>query len=124
MDRKNPAGAAASIKEATVRMESGIAVMIFPEGTRARGNAMLPLKKGGFMMAQQAGASIVPVGIRGTGVVMPADKLQFHWDQEVELHIGRPVDASCYSSRQRVDLMNEVETQLRQLSGELPAAAA
>ena len=53
VDRKNPAGVAASIKEATVRMESGIAVMIFPEGTRARGNAMLPLKKGGFMMAQQ-----------------------------------------------------------------------
>jgi len=105
-------------------MESGIAVMIFPEGTRARGEEMLPLKKGGFMLAQQAGATIVPVGIRGTGVVMPAGKLQFHWNQEVELHIGRPVDASCYSSRQRADLMNEVETQLRVLSGELPAAAA
>ena len=85
---------------------------------------MLPLKKGGFMMAQQAGASIVPVGIRGTGVVMPADRLQFHWNQEVELHIGRPVDASRYTSRQRSELMSEVETQIKELSGESPNGQA
>ena len=124
VDRESRAGAAASIKEAKARMESGIAVMIFPEGTRARGDEMLPLKKGGFMMAQQAGASIVPVGIRGTGVVMPADRLQFHWNQEVELHIGRPVDASRYTSRQRSELMSEVETQIKELSGESPNGQA
>jgi len=43
---------------------------VFVEGTRARPGELLPLKKGAFYMARQAGVPVVPVAIRNSDVLM------------------------------------------------------
>jgi 1-acyl-sn-glycerol-3-phosphate acyltransferase len=54
--------AKSAIEQACQRVRGGVSVVVFPEGTRSR----LPFKRGGFVIAQRAGATIVPVTIKGS----------------------------------------------------------
>lgn len=47
-------------------LNSGGAVLVFPEGRRGDGTALLPANKGVTLLASKSGARIVPVGIAGT----------------------------------------------------------
>ncbi len=61
-------GGAALIREA---MAHGRAprLFIFPEGTRGKDENMVPFKSGGFRLALEAEATILPVFIKGSGFV-------------------------------------------------------
>ncbi len=115
IDRENREQAIKDLAVATQIMQSGIVLWIAPEGTRSRTGQLNPFKKGGFMMALQTGATIIPVGIRGTNKILPPKTLKFQLHQKAELHIGKPIDASQYSLRQRQQLMTDVENSIRGL---------
>ena len=52
------------LNNAIASVRAGRSMLIFPEGTRNRkGEGMLPLKSGAFVVAQSAGADIVPCRI-------------------------------------------------------------
>jgi 1-acyl-sn-glycerol-3-phosphate acyltransferase len=72
VDRKGAEGGKRSIARA-VRMirEQGYSFLIFPEGTRSRDGKLQPLRRGGFFLALETGAPIVPVTIQGTFELMP-----------------------------------------------------
>ena len=53
---------------------------------------MQPFKKGGFMLAFQTDAIIIPVGIRGSFNILPPESWQFNVDEKAEMHIGKPID--------------------------------
>src|SRR5262245_3127901 len=72
VDRSNPSHALKSLQRAKARIAAGISVVVFPEGTRSRDGKLLPFKKGGFLLAAQSGAAIVPVTINGSGALLPA----------------------------------------------------
>ena len=72
VDRSNPSDAVKSLQRAKERIAAGISVVIFPEGTRSRDGKLLRFKKGGFLLAVQSGAAIVPVTINGSGSLLPA----------------------------------------------------
>jgi lysophosphatidate acyltransferase len=64
VDRGNSAHAVRSLADAGETMTKlKISLMMFPEGTRTSSEIsdMLPLKKGGFHLAIQAGIPIIPV---------------------------------------------------------------
>ncbi|MDR2658369.1 MAG: 1-acyl-sn-glycerol-3-phosphate acyltransferase [Spirochaetaceae bacterium] len=66
MDRNNPRKALIAINNGIKKIKSGHSMAIFPEGTRSRGQGLLPFKTGSFRLATAAGADIVPVAISGT----------------------------------------------------------
>jgi len=47
-------------------LKRGFSLVIFPEGTRAKGSGMKPFPKGSLRMAFRAGAPIIPVAIHGS----------------------------------------------------------
>jgi 1-acyl-sn-glycerol-3-phosphate acyltransferase len=59
-----------AIEQAAAALREGNSFLIFPEGTRSRSGALLPFKKGGFVMAIKAQAPVIPVAIKGAGDAM------------------------------------------------------
>ncbi len=116
VDRNNRQQAIKDLQAAKVKMQDGIILWIAPEGTRSDSGKLLPFKKGGFMLAIQTGAVIIPVGIRGAKDVLPARTLQFNLNQQAELHIGQPIDATAYTLETRDHLMAKVKQELLHLA--------
>ena len=70
LERANREQSLPAIDRAAEALREGNSFLIFPEGTRSRTGALLPFKKGGFVMAIKAGAPIVPVAITGAHAAM------------------------------------------------------
>jgi len=105
IDRKNLEQALKDLDEARRLMLSGIVLWVAPEGSRSRTGKLGEFKKGGFMLALQTGAIIIPVGIKGSETILPPDSLDFYLNRKVDITIGEPLDAALYNVDQRDALM-------------------
>lgn len=65
LERGNRAQSWPAIDRAAAALREGHSFFIFPEGTRSRTGELLPFKKGGFIMAIEAQAPVVPVAVAG-----------------------------------------------------------
>jgi 1-acyl-sn-glycerol-3-phosphate acyltransferase len=63
--RKDIKKALSSLSKAEDALNSGVSLLISPEGTRTLTGEMSPFKKGPFHLAKNTGATIIPVGIIG-----------------------------------------------------------
>ncbi len=90
VDRSNHAKARASLRKARERIEGGISVVLFPEGTRGLGEELLPFKRGGFVLAVQTQTPIVPVTINGSGTILPKGDWRIRGG-EIEVIVSEPV---------------------------------
>ncbi len=116
IDRHNRRQAFKDLEEARRKMESGIILWVAPEGTRSRSGKLQPFKKGGFVLALQTRAIIIPVGIRGAFEVLPPGTLNLNTGRRLEFHIGRPIDASRFNRKEMDELMGQVRGQIRELA--------
>lgn len=62
--------AQSSVKAAVETLQSGLSIVVFPEGTRSRNGRLSMFKKGPFFLAQQTQAPIVPIVLSGTQTMM------------------------------------------------------
>ena len=122
IDRSNPEQAMASLRAARAMMETGISVMIFPEGTReGHDHELLPLKKGGFMLALETGVPIVPLAVRDSRAILPRDDVRIR-SGTIHVIVGEPIPVAG-ETRER--LVHRVEEFLRrELDLESPPRAA
>jgi 1-acyl-sn-glycerol-3-phosphate acyltransferase len=54
-------------------LQEGATFLIFPEGTFMRAPGLLPFRLGAFRAAVDAGRPVIPVALRGTRRILPAD---------------------------------------------------
>jgi len=101
MDRDNRVRAKEGIEVAKARLTQGINVWIAPEGTRSRSGELGAFKTGGFRLALGTGLRVLPVGIRGTEKVLPADGVRVNRGATVELEFGHPVDPAPFGNAGR-----------------------
>ncbi|MDR3167064.1 MAG: 1-acyl-sn-glycerol-3-phosphate acyltransferase [Treponema sp.] len=66
IDRKNIKKALATINKGVRRLKEGSGILVFPEGTRSKGQGLLPFHSGSLKLATQAGVPIVPMAISGS----------------------------------------------------------
>jgi 1-acyl-sn-glycerol-3-phosphate acyltransferase len=118
INRHNIEQAKKDLKAAGEKMEDGIVLWVAPEGTRSRTGRLGSFKKGGFILAIETGAQIIPVGIRGSEKVLPAKTWDLYLDQQVDIHIGNPIDASAYTLENKDELIAAVRRELSALCGE------
>ena len=116
IDRKNSRQAVKDLKIAQKKMKSGIIPWIAPEGTRSRDGKLQEFKKGGFLIAKQTGATIIPVCINGSGQILPPKSTRFGLNQRVEIYIGKPVDVKEYVGEKRNKLIPDVRAEIKKYS--------
>lgn len=100
-----------SMNLAAQRVVAGTSIMIFPEGTRSPDGALLPFKKGGFILALQAQVPIVPIAIDGSAALM----LKSSWmirSGEIRLRIFPAIQTSGLEMKDRDALLTEVEARI------------
>ncbi len=107
IDRSNRKSAFHSLTRAAESIRNGTSVLIFPEGTRSRDGRLQPFKKGGFVLAVDAGVPIVPIIIQGTDAMMPKGSLLIR-RQTVCVEIKPPIQASDYNRHTKDALMEKV----------------
>jgi 1-acyl-sn-glycerol-3-phosphate acyltransferase len=108
IDRKNSARAKEALDVAKARLAQGINVWIAPEGTRSRSGELGPFKSGGFRLALASGTRILPVAIRGTEKILPADGVLVSRGASVELEFGEPIDPMPFAGARRGELVSVV----------------
>jgi 1-acyl-sn-glycerol-3-phosphate acyltransferase len=117
IDRANRHQAVAALKGAKAAIDAGTSIWIAPEGTRSETGRMGSFKKGGFYMAMDSGARILPVSISGTVRVLKPHDWRIHTGLPVHVTISPPIDPKDYGRERRKDLMDVVHAAI---AGPLP----
>lgn len=108
--------AAATMRALQERLDAGLSVLLFPEGSRSLDGLVHPFERGAFLLALRTGTPIVPVGIRGTLRVQRRGSKSIH-GSPVEIHYGEPVDPAAYGVRGRAELIAAVRGRVAELAG-------
>jgi 1-acyl-sn-glycerol-3-phosphate acyltransferase len=104
----------AAISRGAASLKAGNSFLIFPEGTRSRTGALLPFKKGGFIMAIEAQASIVPVAVHGGRDAMRKGSA-FVRPVMVSVRVGTPIVTAGMTMADRDQLIARVRTEIQAL---------
>ena len=105
VDRSDQDAAALSIDRAVQYLRNGKCVILFPEGTRNRGQGLLPFKKGAFVLAIKAQVPIVPVVIFGAEKAIAPDTF-FLYPATLHINILDPIDTKGMDLEQRNELLD------------------
>jgi len=109
VDRKSIRGGKKSIDRAAQLMrERGYSYLIFPEGTRTRDGRTQAFKRGGFFLALESGAAILPITIRGTYELMPRGTI-FARRGEVDVIFHPPVPVKGHDQHNMQTLIDKVK---------------
>lgn len=93
MDRHDMRQSLRVMNEAVELLKQGYSMVIFPEGTRSKGNPMGEFKAGGLRIAVKANVPIVPVTIKGSYKLMEQNGFIIKPGQ-VELVISEPIETA------------------------------
>ena len=114
VDRRNHSRALESMNKAKMSMaRNPRSVIIFPEGTRSKNGEVLPFKKGGLVLAMNLDMEVVPVGIKGTRLLL--ENKFTSKDDKLILKIGRPIKTSSLNYEDRNILAENVRNQVVEL---------
>ena len=112
IDRENRYRALKDLQIAEKMMLAGVRFWIAPEGTRSLTGKMGGFKKGGFKIALDVKAIIVPVTIIGSGRVLPPKTFDISMGEKVEIYIGKPIDTANYEHQDLRKLMADTEDEI------------
>lgn len=96
-----------AMRQAGEALARGVNIWIAPEGTRSPDGRLGKLKKGGFLLAQTTGATIVPLAIDGSRNILPKKSKLVRPGAVVRVTYGDPIQPS---GRPLVEVMDEVRS--------------
>jgi len=114
VERADREKAMAAISRGAESLKAGNSFLIFPEGTRSRTGQLLPFKKGGFIMAIEAQAPIVPVAVQGGRDAMRKGSA-FVRPVMVLVRVGSPIPTAGLTMSDRDGLIARVRSEIAAL---------
>jgi 1-acyl-sn-glycerol-3-phosphate acyltransferase len=118
LERGNRDQSLPAIERAAQALREGHSFLIFPEGTRSRTGELLPFKKGGFIMALEGQAPVVPVAISGARSAMRKGSPIIN-PVRVRVSFGAPIETAGLTIEDRDTLIasvrGQVEVMLREV---------
>jgi 1-acyl-sn-glycerol-3-phosphate acyltransferase len=122
IDRGAGAATYQAINEGVARAkERGYSLIIFAEGTRARGQELAPFKKGAFRIAIMTGLPVVPVTVNGTWEAWPPGS-KLIYPHHAKIVIDAPIPTEGLDLTDIGDLRDQVraiiETRYQELRAE------
>lgn len=109
VDRQHRDRALQSFAKAAKQVRDGTVVTLYPEGTRSVDGTVLPFKKGPFMLAIEAQATIVPVAVDGAQHALRKHTLRLY-GHPIRVVVGRPIETRGLKAEDRDDLLRRVRT--------------
>ena len=116
IDRQDPRQAITAMRGAGQILEAGRNIVVFPEGTRSRGDHMNPFKTGVFKIPFSAGAPIVPVVIDGSYKIMEANH-NLMCPGTVNLTVLPPIETKDLDRAAQKALPNQIAEMIAQDKG-------
>lgn len=110
MDRSSLRKSSEAIIKGIKILKGGHSLVIFPEGTRSKGDKMGEFKAGSFKLATKSKVPIVPVTISGSYKIMETNKkTRIIKPSTVDLYIHKPVETSNLSKEEQDELPKKVK---------------
>jgi len=97
IDRENPRAALRALDGTVDGVRRGLPVVVFPEGRVSQDGALGEFKRGAFILAERAGAALVPITILGTRAILRPGSWVVRGG-EVEVTIGAEVPSTTMSA--------------------------
>ncbi len=117
IDRKSGKSAMIQVKtQGKERLDSGISLVIFPEGTRVPTGKVLPFKKGGAVLAEYAKKSVLPV-VHNAGEHWPRMSY-IKYPGTITVKIGKPINTDGLSVD---EILNQLRTWIDKEKQNLPS---
>lgn len=109
IDRENQPRAVQSLRRAAAKIARGANVLIYPEGTRTEdeAGALRGFKKGGFMLALEAQAPIVPIAVDGSHRIRQKHGRAIRAG-EIRVKVGAPIPTRGLTAADRDALARRV----------------
>ena len=114
IERRNRQQSMAALDRAAEALRAGYSFLIFPEGTRSRTGELQRFKKGGFIMAINGQAAIVPMAIQGTRAAMRKGSLIIR-PVTVSVRLGPPVELEGADVADRDELIRRTRAAVEAL---------
>jgi 1-acyl-sn-glycerol-3-phosphate acyltransferase len=105
MDRFN--ADVGAIRKVLTRMKAGGILVIAPEGTRSKTEAMAEGKPGGAYLTMKAGVPIVPIALTGTEDRLIVDRLKHFKKSEIKIIVGPAFNLPPIKGRDRDSALKE-----------------
>ena len=114
IDQQNPAKSISMLKSAVKTLQSGMPLVIFPEGGRTPSGEVKEFLAGAFFMAIKAQADIVPMAIVGTYEMLKMNTFHIR-PRPLELLVGDPIPTTGLTLRDMEALSSRVKTSIEDL---------
>jgi len=116
IERKNREKAIKSIKKAEKILNQGLSIAIMPEGHRTITGEISSFKKGGFYLAKNTKADILPLGISKSLYFYKNKNSWLIRPEKVIVNIGMPIPYDSYKNFTIDQLKEEIKQKIISLS--------
>ena len=111
IDRSDRRQSVRAISQGIENLKNGHSLVVFPEGTRSRGNNLNPFKSGSLRLATKAKVPIVPIAINGTYQMLEEGNGRVK-GSTIYMKILDPIYPSEYHEKTHSDIAEELKSSI------------
>lgn len=118
LDRTDRRSALKSITDTVEKLKEGHSILIFPEGTRSKGEGLGEFKSGFMRIARDSGVPILPIAILGTSDIMEKNNNKV-LPADVAVQLLDPIPADVIEQLGTKEAINLVRSKIEETIAEL-----